>query len=789
MALLAPRRLVVAAAFVLAACLVSSAWAQAPGSPDASPSPEDEPPLQKVQVEASLYYGSAFRWIRAPPPHKRRPPPVRRTVSPSPEETFDDPPSMPGESSPPPPEFPSPPPSPPDEWAGYSHTNGESIPYAYLRTGCPLKVDQAATDKKFAEIRAAGGNPVMPDDAVYVDDPEKCADVPIATIATGPRASLIQQAGQFLNGDNVKLSLKETAVGARRRRALREGRSLLQDDDLDPEAPTWELDIPGHDDSTVDGYLANIVDTNKANVEAGKDDKISIDADAFALKRPGSQKEIYKGAPISLTTIVFVLDFSSASSSCGSASSWGAQVKADDVRKAMVDGSYANNLKNFYETCSYGKSKLAAENVTVLGPVPIPCKGYVFKNFTGRPIMPPRPPPKPPSQWANLLPLSRKNDTIDDWWDISRYCTASEQQAWEREAEKWARNEALKDPNLARLLAVRERRRNIYVLPNALTCQWAGYADVTCTSPTCSVYVKGGVSGTGLQVFTHEAMHNYGLEHAGMGMDEYGDSTDVMGNFRQAANGLLCPNAPNMYRIGWAKPLNPPGTPATPISSPTPKGGQYGSLSAGNFTPASASDTLSRGNKRTFTLPAFSSRDDNHLMIALGAQFTPVTAPLDPTTGASLYTSSTANPKIPFPVYYISYRVKNFTPGGFDSGITSSYDKKVLIHQYNGTQSERTFGFKSLLWDWGPSFNRRASWDSSGNTWASPFVAVQKIGNLDLGGGLVIRVIPGTATTTSVQVEVCRQYAQKETADGCRSGADLDCDGLIGSKDPDCPSG
>ncbi|KAG2493551.1 hypothetical protein HYH03_008365 [Edaphochlamys debaryana] len=680
------------------------------------------------------------------------------------------------ESSPPPPEFPSPPPSPPDEWAGYSHTNGESVPYAYLRTGCPLKVDQAATDKKFAEIRAAGGNPYMPDDAVIVDDPEKCADVPIATIATGQRASLIQQAGQFLNGDTARIALKETAIGARRRRALREGRSLLQIEDPDPEAPTWELDIPGHDGSTVDGYLANITMTNKENAEAGLDERLTIDSDAFQLKRRGFQQEIFRGTVVdSFTTLVFILDFSGhPSSSCGAAATWGASAKADDVYRAMVDPSYANNLKNFYETCSFGKARLSPNNVKVLGPVPIPCRGVLPKDLTGHPSMPPRPPPRPPSQWANLISHSRMNDTTHDWWDISRYCTASEQQAWEREAEKWARNEALKDPNLARLLAVRERRRNIYVLPNALPC---------------SCYVKGGVSGTGLQVVAHEAMHNLGLEHAGMGMDEYGDSTDVMGNFRQAANGLLCPNAPNMYRIGWAKPLNPPGTPATPTSNPTPRGGQYGSLSAGNFTLAAASDTLNKGNKRTFTLPAFSSRDDNHLMIALGAQFTPVTAPLDPTTGASLYTSSMSNPKTPFPVYYISYRVKNFTPGGFDSGITSSYDKKVLIHQYNGTQSERTFGFKSLLWDWGPSFNRRASWDSSGNTWASPFVAVQKINNLDLGGGLVIRVIPGTATTTSIQVEVCRQYAQKEPALGCSSGADLDCDGLVGSKDPDCSSG
>ncbi|KAG2489235.1 hypothetical protein HYH03_012257 [Edaphochlamys debaryana] len=600
-----------------------------------------------------------------------------------------------------------------EEWAGIEHAPSQ----AELRIGCPRD------DSKPGIEYLPGCNS------------------PTATIAVGDQATQLRDAYGFNNGDTATLKLRETAAGVARRRALHEGRALSGEEaGAVPTAPSFEL----------------------------------LDLQVTQEKE---QKEIYVGNPIDLRTIVFILDFSQGStSSCGPASSWGPAVKTEDVRAAMRDQArFPNNLNNFYTTCSYGKSFFRDENTYVLGPVPIPCRGFVMKNFTGRPVLPPRPPPKPPSQWANLLPLSRRNDTVDDWWDVSRFCTASEQQAWEREAEKFARLRAATDPKLAAILSYRERRRNIYILPNGLTCQWAGYADVTCTSPTCSVYVKGGVAGLGLQVLAHEAMHNYGLEHAGMGMDEYGDATDVMGNFRQAGSGVLCPNAPNMYRIGWAKPLNPPGTRPNSL---TAAGGQYGSLSAGNFTRTA--------NKRQFYLPAFGSRDDNHLMIALGARFAPATA--WDANRINFYSDAVRNPKIPYPVYYISYRVRNSTAGGFDSGLTSSQHMKVLIHQYNGTQSERTFGFKSLLMDWGPSFNRKAAWDASGRTWAGRFVQPQRVrdpqtgGFLEVGGGLVVRVV-GSPTAAGATVEVCQQYALSED---CGAGVDADCDGLVGDDDPDC---
>ena len=77
------------------------------------------------------------------------------------------------------------------------------------------------------------------------------------------------------------------------------------------------------------------------------------------------------------------------------------------------------------------------------------------------------------------------------------------------------------DPNSATgkklqgILQWRERRRNIYILPPGVKCSWSGYADVTCTSATCSAYVRGYSDTNAMQVIMHEAMHNYGLEHAG----------------------------------------------------------------------------------------------------------------------------------------------------------------------------------------------------------------------------------------------------------------------------------
>jgi hypothetical protein len=563
---------------------------------------------------------------------------------------------------------------------------------------------------------------------VYIDDPN--CNSPRTTIAIGKDATDIRNTNEIISGDVAELDLQETMKGMQRRRVMIDG--------YDPTDPVSLSTVTGSNTPTF-------------KLKGVK-----------AIISKGEQKEIFRGTPIELRTLVFILDFSShPSSSCGTTSMFGPAVTPEAATVAMKDPKVSNNLKNYYEKCSYKKTKIDDANIYVVGPVSIPCKGWLLKNLTGRPVMPPRPPPKPPSQWASLLPLSRKNDTVDDWWDISLYCTASEQQAWEREAEKWARVRAITDPKLFAILNWPQRRRNIYVLPNALKCAWAGYADVTCTSPTCSVYVKGGVLGTGLQVFMHESMHNYGLEHASMGRDEYGDESDVMGNFRGAGSGLLCPNAPNMFRIGWAKPINPPGTVAAWLPKLSPELG-FGNLTVDKMTSAN--------NKRMgLILPAPGIRDDNFVVVDFGGEGR---------------IASIAPKRVPWNTIFISYRVRNTTVGGYDSGVATKHHMKVLIHAYNGSQTERQFGQKSLLLDWGPKFQKAVTWDPTGSTWASSFVPITKgfYNGYDVGGGVVVTV--KSVLPTQAVIDVCRQFEKLESS--CNNGQDDDCDNLIDDEDPDC---
>ena len=219
-----------------------------------------------------------------------------------------------------------------------------------------------------------------------------------------------------------------------------------------------------------------------------------------------------------------------------------------------------------------------------------------------------------------------------------------------------------------------------------------------------------------------------------------------MGDYSKASSGLLCPNAPNMYRIGWAKPLNEPGTPAF-ASDADGASGAFGNLTVANFT----SNWI-----RGLVIPAQGTRDDNMIVVNVGAGGPELEA--ERITGVNRY--------------YFSYRVQNRTSGGYDSGITSSFNRKVLVHSYNGIQSERVFGFKPNLIDWGPNFQSKTS------TWTSPFVALRG----GLGGA--VRVVVVSTSDTQAVVNICRMTETRETT--CNDGFDNDCDGAADNEDGDC---
>ncbi|KXZ48419.1 hypothetical protein GPECTOR_28g827 [Gonium pectorale] len=491
------------------------------------------------------------------------------------------------------------------------------------------------------------------------------------------------------------------------------------------------------------------------------------------LTRASGGKEIYTGQPIDLRTIAFILDFSS----CGTDVGWRPVTTSQAVQSALLGGGAAipNYLRNYYATCSYNKTFLQPQNVAVVGPVPVPCTGSVF----GYP------------------------------WNLAAQFGAAEQFGSANASDYFARQLARSDPRLDALLRYTQRRRNIYILPPRARAAWAGLADVTCTGAKCTAFVKlgGALQASDLQVFMHEEMHNYGLEHAGRGADEYGDPTDVMGNAGAAGGGLLCFNAPNMYRIGWARPIN---------RIRGQGNGEYGNLTAANFT-------AGRNVVGPLTLPATSLADDNMVVVSLGV------SGRQPGAAMILFTS-----------YYISYRVRNGTAGMYDSGLSSGLSQRVHVHAYNGTQAELLINGRPNLQavlaagaNWSSPFlpvdratglggglrvkvvtagARQATVVVSlgvsgrqpgaamilftsyyisyravlaaGANWSSPFLPVDRA--TGLGGGLRVKVV--TAGARQATVRLCRIFAlrERDVEGGCSDGVDNDCDGRIDSLDSDC---
>ncbi|GLI64477.1 hypothetical protein VaNZ11_007752 [Volvox africanus] len=322
-------------------------------------------------------------------------------------------------------------------------------------------------------------------------------------------------------------------------------------------------------------------------------------------------------------------------------------------------------------------------------------------------------------------------------FDASTRCGPGEQASWVYAAESQAQKVATKGSVLEAVLQYPTRRRVLVVLPAEAKCGFAGLADVACSSITCRSYIKG-TSAAEVSVLFHELQHNIGLSHAHRGFEEYGDPSDPMGMSMRGSQAVRCHNAPYNWRIGWA----------TTVPN--------GNLTAGNFTLAS--------NRIRLTIPGSGFTDANMVIVNLGRAAHE--APL-----RSIQ-------------YFLSYRVRNETLGGYDRGLPSSYSQKVLIHTYDGTFSERDFNRSDFI-DAGPRFLQKDPAFPAGDVWTGPFTPFNSTSGL--GGGLRIKVV--SVGPSSAVVEVCRMYSQTEGKPGsaeCDSNLDRDCDGLLAAVDPDC---
>ncbi len=86
-------------------------------------------------------------------------------------------------------------------------------------------------------------------------------------------------------------------------------------------------------------------------------------------------------------------------------------------------------------------------------------------------------------------------------------------------------------------------QHHIYLLPDNLSCGWAGIAHVGCYTD-CSAWLKVGHDPF---IYAHELGHNAGMHHASGGGQEYGDYSDPMGSPWR----LMQYNAAHMDQMGW----------------------------------------------------------------------------------------------------------------------------------------------------------------------------------------------------------------------------------------------
>lgn len=100
-------------------------------------------------------------------------------------------------------------------------------------------------------------------------------------------------------------------------------------------------------------------------------------------------------------------------------------------------------------------------------------------------------------------------------------------------------------------------QHEMYVLPKSIGCGWLGLAYVGCRD-RCILWTS---SDDNLTVLAHEMGHNLGMHHASRDVNddnvvesEYGDHSDVMGNYFDFAVGL---NAPHVEQMGWAAKAKP----------------------------------------------------------------------------------------------------------------------------------------------------------------------------------------------------------------------------------------
>ncbi|KAG2439070.1 hypothetical protein HYH02_006597 [Chlamydomonas schloesseri] len=398
----------------------------------------------------------------------------------------------------------------------------------------------------------------------------------------------------------------------------------------------------------------------------------------LTLLAPGDTgKEVYNGSALYIKSITYII------STCG----WSESISAEDLRAQWFNDTYGQrraNLQDYHRLCTYGKVVWGPDNNLIVGPVEVPCNGTVQVAST---------------RWAAYNGASK--------------CGLYEQMAWRAVGEAAARQLGYGPWIDAAKAAM--GLRVITVLPAEVNCSWVGLASVGCAGRYCETYIKG-TAARDLPTYFHELGHNQGLMHAGAHHNEYGDGSDVMGNAYGFANGYLCVNPANAYRVGWASPLEQL---------------QVQEITGGSYL--------------TYTLPATGSTDVNYLLLNFS----------DPNQPPGARPYSWPNP---YPNYYVALRSR--TPS-YDNILPVKLNNQVHITQYNGTARDRDYN---------------ATWEMAhlraGRSWATPLVETGP----GEGAGVnltVVYVEPGVAAGVVVCVF---RTAYESGPEQCANGLDDDCE-------------
>ncbi|GFR41949.1 hypothetical protein Agub_g2744 [Astrephomene gubernaculifera] len=494
----------------------------------------------------------------------------------------------------------------------------------------------------------------------------------------------------------------------------------------------------------------------------------------------------------SLPTVVFLLD------TCG----WKNPFRsAQGFKKYLlgdVPGAVENNLQSLLHTCSLGAMQLRPESTLVLGPFAVPCSGNTRILTTTT------------ANSSSSAPSGTVRLTAG--WDASQRCGAAEVEAWRWAAErKLAKAAARGGPDsTAALLASAPRhyrsqggRTSLLLLPDQLPCGWSALGEAGCGGPSCEVLMRAGLARQP-QVLLHELMHTRGvMRHAASGGDPAGDPSDPLGDLSpsltsassssapNATTKLLCPNAVSASRLGWAAPIASASAPSSSSAPNASSDSASAETAPGTISSSSSSSTSSSSSPRSYgrisvssfsygdwirglILPVAGTTANSFIEVHLGA------ASINP------YTWQPVGATVPYPTIYLSYRVRNKTYGGYDSGLPEALSRKVHIHTFNGSLFNPRDYNVSNLEDWGPRFNRpdpASDWAGNGDMWASEFALDGATG---LGGSLVVRVV--SVGPTEAVVDLCRRTVAREDPydDSCYDGLDNDCDNRVDEWDPDC---